>query len=902
MEIVVLLSLLGTINKKTIKIASLLPLPHKITYPLKQRMKLVIVESPAKCKKIASFLGPGFVVLATMGHIRALDEDLDAVGIERDFEPRFRFLSEKSKATKPILEAASKAEIIYLAADDDREGEAIAYSVACLLKKDPLSFPRSVFHEITEKAIKHAIQNPRKIDLNRVYAQQARAVLDMMVGFTISPLLWKHVARALSAGRCQTPALRLVWDREQAIKNHSSLTTWNLSGSFSFNSFKFPATMDDGLEDQESAMNYMENIHESNEAVVSSVQQKPWTLNPPKPLITSTLQQEASALFSINPKATMKIAQSLYEAGHITYMRTDHAILSEEAIEEAQAWVKEEYGETYVGPATVCRASTKEEKSPKKSKKKSSSDSKDENKDGKKDTSEKADKPEAQDLSSQVKKAGPAPAAQAQEAHEAIRPTHMNIKEIPGDWTPQEKKIYNLIWRRAVQATMSQAKGQTRNIEIKLSSDTDEFPWSSSFKTTEFEGWQILGKTAKLDDSEDDLKEDSSDWKKAQSLKEGTKLVWTQLQAAPKQSKANPRFTEATLIRELEQKGIGRPSTFASLVEVLFDKKYIDKQDISGEKVNQTTLLLKPATWPPETSMKQIALGAEKQKLVPTALGESVLTFCLKEFPHLFAYEFTAQMEGRLDSVSKGEEDWKNLCRDTWNSYKDSYARLKDKATKPTSSDKVVEFGNGFKAVMSKTGPLLVQENSDSPTSTNGTDSKGKKKKEDGPKPTFYSFPTGYTLSTITEEVGRDHIKALQEDSQLGQWDGKPILKKKGPYGLYAQCGDLRVPMTDGESLEKIYERLKDKSLTNSNNVNVGGYRFAKGPYGPYMFKEGLKTKNFVGIPSTVDPSTLTLAEAEELYKKCSELKKANTSSGGRGGRGGFRGGRGGFRGGRGSS
>jgi DNA topoisomerase-1 len=221
---------------------------------------LVIVESPAKCAKIRGFLGSGYTVLATMGHIRALEEELDAVGLDRDFEPRFRFLSEKSKATKPILEAAKGADTIYLAADDDREGEAIAYSVACLLKKDPLSFPRAVFHEITAKAVREAVANPRKIDMNRVYAQQARAVLDMMVGFTISPLLWKYVARALSAGRCQTPALRLVWDREQGIKGHTSATTWVLTGTFQTDSFEFQAKMDDDLEDQESAMNYLENV------------------------------------------------------------------------------------------------------------------------------------------------------------------------------------------------------------------------------------------------------------------------------------------------------------------------------------------------------------------------------------------------------------------------------------------------------------------------------------------------------------------------------------------------------------------------------------------------------------------------------------------------------------------
>ena len=825
---------------------------------------LVIVESPAKCAKIRSFLGPGFTVLATMGHIRALEEDLDAVGLDRDFEPRFRFLSEKSKATKPILEAAKFADTIYLAADDDREGEAIAYSVACLLKRDPLSFPRAVFHEITAKAVRDAVANPRKIDLNRVYAQQARSVLDMMVGFTISPLLWKHVAKALSAGRCQTPALRLVWDREQSIKGHTSSTTWSLSGTFQTKDFQFQAKLTDELEDQESAMNYLENVCSTEEANVKSIQQKPWTANPPKPLITSTLQQEASVLFHINPKATMKIAQTLYEGGHITYMRTDHAIMSEEAITEAQKYVKENHGEHYVGSAACCRAvATPVKKATK----------------GKKETSDK--KEETQDTSSKGKKSDHSAAAQPQEAHECIRPTHFEVDELKGDWTPQDKKIYQLIWRRAVQAVMAPANGQTRTVTLQI--EEDLFDWQNSWKKTDFLGWQKLGATANLDSDEEDENSEADGWKQSLKLQEGTPLTWSELFAGPKSTKPQPRFTEATLIRELEQKGIGRPSTFASLVEVLFEKNYVEKKDIPGEKVNITSLTMTPNQWPPSSTTKQVAAGQEKQKLVPTALGESVLNFCLKEFPHLFAYDFTAQMENRLDLVAKGEEAWKNVCRDTWASYKDRYAALKDKGSVPSSSEKVVDFGDGFKAVMSKTGPLLVRE--------------GKNPKVD--KAAFYSFPTGYTLKTITKEVAEEHIKTLEDDSNLGMWNGERIEKKKGPYGFYAQCGEIRVPVQDDEPLEKIYEKLRQRSQTESEKISVGGYRFAKGQYGPYMYKEGLKTKVFLSVPPDVDPKSLTLAQAEELYKKLAEAKKAQQTSGSfvRGGFRGGRGGRGGFRG-----
>lgn len=769
-------------------------------------MNLVIVESPAKCKKISEILGPGFKVLATMGHIRALEEDLDAIGINRDFEPRFRFLKEKARATAPIMEAAKGAKTIYLAADDDREGEAIAYSVACLLKKDPLSFPRSVFHEITSKAIKEAIANPRRIDMNRVYAQQARSVLDLMVGFTISPLLWKHVAKKLSAGRCQTPALRLVVERENQIKSHTTQTSWALKGKFKSQSLTFDAKMTDDLEDQESAMNYLENVNADDTVTVKSSSTKPWTASPPKPLITSTLQQEASALHKVNPKSTMKIAQALYEAGHITYMRTDFAILSEEAIQEAQAWVLKNHGEKYV-QAT------------------------------------KAEKPKAKAKATVKTEAPP-----AQEAHEAIRPTHFEVVDLPGDWTPTDRKIYALIWKRAVQSTMTAAKGDSITLLTLL--NCPDFEWSSHWKRTTFDGWQILGKSVDIDSESDEEESPEAIWKAASSIKPGSPLKWLNLTAEPKRSKASARFTEATLIRDLERRGIGRPSTFASLVETLFDKTYIDKQDIPGSKAQQTTLTTTPNTWPPTTTLTQISLGAEKQKLVPTPLGESVLNFCVKEFPQLFAYEFTAQMERRLDSISKGDEQWKAICRDTWTSYSDDHKRLNDRASAPTQSEKVNDFGNGFKAVMSKSGPLLVQE--------------GKAKAD---KPTFYTLPKDTNILEITKEEALEFIRTLEAERRVGEFDGKTIIKKKGPYGEYLECGTYKVPFIEEDTMETIIAKFNAKKESSSKLTRVGPYIFTVGQYGPYMYKENVKKKTFVSVPVTIDPKRLTEKEAEALYK-----------------------------------
>jgi DNA topoisomerase-1 len=368
-------------------------------------MKLVIVESPAKCQKIQGFLGPGFRVVASMGHIRALEEDLDAVGLDRDFEAKFQFIKEKAKAMSQLKESAQGAETVYLAADDDREGEAIAYSVALLLKLNPLTTPRAVFHEITEKAVKEAIASPRRIDMNRVNAQQARSILDMMVGFTISRLLWRHVGNSLSAGRCQTPALRLVVEKENEIKAFKSSSSWKIQGIWRRADLDLPANMVEDLEDEESALNYMENLHADLDGVVKSAETKPWTEAAPKPLITSTLQQEASALYRVNPKGAMQAAQRLYEAGHITYMRTDKAVLSEEAVTTFQGWVRSNFGMDYVGSAPTAAV----EAAPKKK-------------------------------TQQAKeKEGP----KAQEAHEAIRPTHVEVRTLPEneDWSAMDRKI-----------------------------------------------------------------------------------------------------------------------------------------------------------------------------------------------------------------------------------------------------------------------------------------------------------------------------------------------------------------------------------------------------------------------------------------------------------------------------
>ncbi len=796
---------------------------------------LVIVESPAKCQKIQGFLGPGWRVIASMGHIRALEENLDAIGLDRDFEPKYQFIKEKAKAIKQLKDAAADATTVYLASDDDREGEAISYAVCLLLKLNPKTTHRAVFHEITKKAVTSAVENPRKIDMNRVNAQQSRAVLDMMIGFTMSPLLWRYVAPSLSAGRCQTPALRLVVEREDQITNFKASSSWQLNANWKTqDGFKFCGRNDDELEDEESALNYMEIVHQTPNGSIISKDIRPWSEKSPEPLITSTLQQQASALFSINPKNCMKIAQRLYEGGHITYMRTDKAVLSEDATNEAKKWVTDTYGEEYVGEAKQKQEESKEEKK------------------GRKKPKVATEKKEDDEV-------------KAQEAHEAIRPTHMEVTELPeGDWTPYDKKVYNLIWQRTIQSVMAAARGETCKIKAQIDEDED-FTWSSQWKRTTFEGWKRAGKVAQIDDDSDaseDTKEDA--WDKASKLKAGDKVKWTDMKAEPKETKAQGRYTEATLVRELEKFGIGRPSTFASLIATIQDKNYVETKNIPAKEVSVKEYSLKPNQWPADGKELKKKVGAEKNKLVPTDLGRSVLTFMLKHFNDLFDYGFTSQMEKRLDRVAEGNEAWKEVLRDMWNSYKDRYNDLSSKQQIKTkegeSNARVKEFSGGLKAVQSKKGPLLLIEGA---------------KKEDTQ---FIGWPSGVAFEDMTEEKA---LKFKEEESkkkrgdEVGEWNGQKIVKKAGKFGDYLQCGELSIPYQADEELEKTIERFEAKQNGGAGVIKqFKEYVIRTGQYGPYIMKTSLKKAQFVSLPKGVDGSKLTEKEVETLYKTGLESKK----------------------------
>jgi DNA topoisomerase-1 len=806
---------------------------------------LVIVESPAKCSKIQGFLGFGWKVIASLGHIRRLKEDLSAVGLTKDFASEWEWIREKAQTLQKLKDAAKDAQQIYLAADDDREGELIAYSVCLLLKLNPETTPRLVFHEITESAIKHAVAHPRRLDMNKIHAAEARSILDMMIGFTMSPLLWKAIGPALSAGRCQTPALRLVAEREKQVKSFTATSSWKVHGQWSSgNDVPFEAALMDDLEDRESALNFLDLCHETPGATVTKAITKPWTESPPPPLITSTLQQQASSLYRITPKDTMKIAQKLYEAGHITYMRTDKAVLSEEAKSEAKERVAELYGANYCRNDDVTQ--------PKKLKGKV------------------ADEPKAQ------------------EAHEAIRPTHFEHASLPatdGDaWSSKEQKLYQLIWLRAIQSVMASAKGQQRTIQFLADAeDSGDFPWSATWRKTDFQGWRRAATTETDEPAEADA--DSEKWTTALTYKEGTRILWKTLAADPHETKAPSRYTEASLVKELETKGIGRPSTFATLISTILEKEYVKTQSFEGRDVSVESMYLgKLGQWPPKCTSRTQKLGGEKDRLTPTPLGLSVLDFLLGHFDDLFAYEFTANMEKRLDLISEGNEGWKQVLQDTWDTYKDRYETLNsEKAASKGNSSKRREFGDNLIAVLGKKGPLLMRE------SPNG----------DKEKTIFYSWPEGVSFPALTEIQALEFVKQKIQEQQgnvLGMLDSHPVVSKTGKFGPYVEWQGKRMSYKGAETFEEISEKLKASAATPAAALRVAGqYEIRKGPYGLYMFKHAIKgpSRKFVNVPPSINTETVSEQELDAVYKAGLEMKSRSGANTGQRGRGGWRGKRG---------
>jgi len=783
-------------------------------------MSLVIVESPAKCAKIQSYLGPGYTVKATMGHIRALEESLDAVGIDNDWTPKYAELSTKKDAIKALKSAAKGATVI-LATDDDREGEGIAWHVCFLLKLNPATTPRIVFHEITKPAILAAVAAPRLLDLNKANAQQARAMLDLLVGFTISRVLWNRVAPKLSAGRCQTPALRLVVERDAEVENHSATAFWRIQGQWAATAvttaaITLAATAIADYATKAEALAVLEKVHAAPPSTVAAVKVSVSTSAAPKPLITSTLQQEASSSHGLNPKVTMHAAQKLYEAGHITYMRTDNAVISEEAANKIRALITTKYGPQFVGSAGQYILGHTEEK-PKKTKKKE-------------------EKPEAQ------------------AAHEAIRPTHPEV-EMPDIDDATQKTVYRLIWRRAFQSQMAASLTDVRKATVVIDADAGTQYVAEQTKVN-FAGYRALDTVDPAKTAAEQTAWDT--W--TPLLTAGASLVWTALNADEHFTKPKGRYTEASLIAELEKRGIGRPSTFASLVGTILDRDYVEKTNVEGATQTSQHYALAPRVWPPASKTESHKVGAEKNKMRSTPLGRSVTDFLSREYNDLFNYEFTAAMEGDLDGIAKGEKPWKSLLQTTWDTYKERYNATISAPSTVAKSARERILAEGIKVIQSRKGPLFVKE-------------------IEGEKTKFASLPAGKNFDTVTIEDATAAFAAVMITNTgelLGEHEGEEIRKKKGPYGFYIVWKTIKIPAKE-ESLEATIERLEAKGNVNpaeAYNRVVGEFTIKRGPYGLYFYKQALKKANFIKFPPAGDPDKITEADLKLLYTDGTKKKK----------------------------
>jgi DNA topoisomerase-1 len=788
------------------------------------KMKLLIVESPAKCQKIKGYLGAGWNVQATMGHIRALQEDLDAIGFRTTWQPSYENIKSKARAISDLRAMAKGAEV-YLGSDDDREGEAIAWHTCHILGLDPATTPRVTFHEITEPALKAAVASPGRIDMNKFNAQQARTMLDMLIGFTLSPCLWRGVGfkQGLSAGRCQTPALRIIYERDKEIEGHQAKLSWRLTANTD-HGLLWKATQEFAGEEAVAAVmkTLAAQAKKDQMLTITDRQERISTHQPPKPFITSSLQQEASSRLSIKPKDTMKAAQALYEAGHITYMRTDNAILSQEAIDAVSALVRGRWGEEYLGGATVEEAAPAKKKVVKKT------------------TKAKAAEPEK---------------PQAQAAHEGIRPTHMEVTEVT-DLGGHERRLYDLIWKRTVQSVMA---AETRDV-VKLTASAGSVQLQTDWDQTRFAGWRILDAERKGDEEE----AAATLFESRKELKPQQTLPWKSFQAAEHRTAPPSRYTEASLIKELESRGIGRPSTYATLVETVLDREYVEQAKIEAQTVQLRGLELKAGAKEAKATEKKEKVGAEKDKLRTTALGRSVIEWLLTKFEDMLDYGFTANMESKLDEVAKGGREWVSVLTETWGQYETRYDEImgpRGQSGGGGSSSNKAEYGDGYKMVISKKGPLFVLE-------------------RDGEKTRFANVPAHLSITTATRadaEAAFNAEKTVKEGESLGELDGFEVVRRNGKFGYYVTWDTHTLNCTADDTLETLTPRLQAKVSGDVVDHTVGPYKIKKGQYGLYMFKPtvGAKAKpTFVSIPEATPWRTLTPEGADQLYKHCLEAAK----------------------------
>lgn len=756
---------------------------------MKEGKNLVIVESPAKAGTIQKFLGEGYIVKSSFGHIRDLNDSELSIDVNDGFKPEYVIPADKKKVVAELKKAAKTAETVWLASDEDREGEAISWHLYETLDLKEENTRRIVFHEITKPAILNAIQNPRTIDMSLVNAQQARRVLDRLVGFELSPVLWRKIQPKLSAGRVQSVALRLVVDREREILNFKNEQYYRVDALFHPDGTPektlVKATLDRRFPDIDSAREFLERCIGA-EFSISDIQKKEGTRTPAAPFTTSTLQQEASRKLRLSVSQTMSIAQKLYEHGLITYMRTDSTNLSGLAINKAKEFICDNFGEEY---SKVRQYRTK--------------------------------------------------AKGAQEAHEAIRPTYIENTEIEG--TAQEKKLYDLIWKRTVASQMADAR--VLKTDIKVSFDKGDEKFNVQATQVLFDGFLKLY----MESSDEPVQDDETVILPEMNI--GDRMFEEGITAECKFTTAPARYSEATLVKKLEELGIGRPSTYAPTISTLTKGRgYIIKGDKPGEKMAVTNLSLKKGVI--KSSAKTETVGAEKGRLLPQDIGMIVTDYLVKNFENVLDYGFTANVEKDFDQIAEGQQQWNSVISEFYSPF---HTKVQETLSNKEYSNVSRELG-----VDPKDGqPLVARFGQYGPYVQKG----------DGENKQYASLAPGQLIESITLE---EALRLFELPRTVGQHNGIDIVCTKGRFGPYIKYGDRNVSLPKGTDPMKIDLETCVKIIEESSQKKAGAtlaefkdsdIMVIDGTYGPYIKHAGRNYK----IPRGTDATALTEEACKEI-------------------------------------
>ncbi len=763
---------------------------------------LVIVESPAKAKTIEGFLGKDYLVKSSFGHVRDLPKSKIGIEVDKGFTPQYEIPADKKTVVSDLKKLSQKAETVWLATDEDREGEAISWHLSESLKLKEEKTQRIVFHEITKKAIMQAIEAPRPIDRNLVNAQQARRILDRLVGFELSPLLWKKVKPALSAGRVQSVAVRLIVEREKEIQGFKSTSSYRVSAIFDVEHkgqvVPVKAELPQRFSSQEEARAFLEKC-KGAVYTVENVETKPAKKSPAPPFTTSTLQQEASRKLGFSVARTMMVAQKLYESGNITYMRTDSLALSGTAMAMAKEQIEKSFGEEFV---KLRKYATKSKG--------------------------------------------------AQEAHEAIRPTDLKVSQAGAD--PSEQRLYELIWKRTIASQMSDALLEKTNVTIGISTAEEKFV--ASGEVLKFEGF-LKVYFESTDEEEEEVQEGI-----LPPMKVSQQLDLNHITALERFSKHPPRYTEASLVKKLEELGIGRPSTYAPTISTIQKREYVVKESREGQKRHYGQLQLKDDEI--ILAKKTETTGAEKNKLFPTDIGIVVNSFLMEYFKEIMDYNFTASVEKEFDEIAQGQKEWDKVIRDFYLPFHQRVEETLEKSEKFSGErllGKDPKTGRNVYAKIGRFGPMVQIGDA-----------------EEEEKPKFAGIRKDQSLESITLEEALELFKLPRT---VGEYEGKEMVAAVGRFGPYIRhdgqfvsipASEDHLTISKDKAIELIEEkREKDRQRVIREFKENQDIKILKGRWGAYISASG---KNY-RLPKNKDPQDFTLEECLNIIKEGTSAKKS---------------------------